>query len=550
MLSADTVLQGRYRIVSPIGQGGMGAVYEAVDERLDTVVALKETLFSDEKLRKQFEREARLLARMHHQALPRVSDHFNEGDGQFLVMQYIGGNDLAEMLAQRKGPFPPEEVLVWADQLCDALDYLHTQDPQIIHRDIKPQNLKLTTRGQIVLLDFGLAKGSTGQMSVVTTSASIFGYTPNYAPLEQVQGLGTDPRSDIYALAATLFHLITNTKPPDALSRASAIVNGLPDPLPPANHVNPQVSSAVADVLAKGMSQKRDDRFATANAMRDALRAAPGDPLGAAATVLIGGAAANANAGSVMSERATQLVGDRTSPLASPSGSEAQTLVAPDATSIPKPTSMSETATIVRPASGNRGSRMWLGAALLLVLIVGAAGGFYAYRARQQAQQNAPPTVESPAQPLGSDQPANGSPATSAQVDPAKTNESNVGKKAETTNQRAGTPKPSADKTETSKPTTVQPNLPPPPTHASDSNNSPSPAGPPPNPPFDPSRNPQGRQPGHPPGQGERPAVRTMPNGTRIVTQPDGTRIVTMPKGGTRVIPPGEGPGERRRKRP
>src|SRR6185369_10535719 len=221
MLTEGTILQSRYRIIRQLGQGGMGAVYEAVDERLDTTVALKETLFTDEKLRKQFEREARLLARLHHPALPRVSDHFNEGEGQFLVMQYIAGEDLAEMLTQRNAPFPQEEVLRWADQLCDALDYLHTQEPQIIHRDIKPQNLKLTARGQIVLLDFGLAKGSVGLMTAVTTSASIFGYTPNYAPLEQVQGLGTDARSDIYALAATLFHLLTNVKPPDALSRAA-----------------------------------------------------------------------------------------------------------------------------------------------------------------------------------------------------------------------------------------------------------------------------------------------------------------------------------------
>src|SRR5436305_11217919 len=127
MLSSGTILQARYRIIRQLGQGGMGAVYEAVDERLDTTVALKETLFSDEKLRKQFEREARLLARLHHPALPRVSDHFNEGDGQFLVMQYIAGQDLAEMLAQSTGPFPEEEILRWADQLCDALDYLHTQ---------------------------------------------------------------------------------------------------------------------------------------------------------------------------------------------------------------------------------------------------------------------------------------------------------------------------------------------------------------------------------------------------------------------------------------
>src|SRR6266700_2190614 len=265
MLAPETILQGRYRIVRQLGQGGMGAVYEAVDQRLDTIVALKETLFTDEKLRKQFEREARLLARMHHQALPRVSDHFNEGDGQFLVMQYIAGYDLAEMLAQRKGAFPQAEVLVWADQLCDALDYLHTQDPQIIHRDIKPQNLKLTARGQIVLLDFGLAKGSAGQMSIVTTSASIFGYTPNYAPLEQVQGLGTDARSDLYSLSATLYHLLTNVKPPDALSRAGAVVNGQPDPLPPASQVRSDVSAGLSNVLNKAMSQKRDDRFANAS---------------------------------------------------------------------------------------------------------------------------------------------------------------------------------------------------------------------------------------------------------------------------------------------
>src|SRR6202171_4714801 len=110
MLSAETVLQGRYRIVKQLGQGGMGAVYEAVDERLDTIVALKETLFADERLRKQFEREARLLARMHHPALPRVSDHFNEADGQFLVMQFIAGDDLAQMMAHKGGPFPPDQV--------------------------------------------------------------------------------------------------------------------------------------------------------------------------------------------------------------------------------------------------------------------------------------------------------------------------------------------------------------------------------------------------------------------------------------------------------
>jgi serine/threonine protein kinase len=546
MLAAGTILQERYRIVSQLGQGGMGAVYEAVDERLDTIVALKETLFSEEKLRKQFEREARLLARMHHQALPRVSDHFNEADGQFLVMQYIAGEDLAEMLTQRNGPFPQDEVLVWADQLCDALDYLHTQDPQIIHRDIKPQNLKLTARGQIVLLDFGLAKGSTGQMSVATTSVSIFGYTPNYAPLEQVQGLGTDPRSDIYALAATLFHLITNVKPPDALSRASAIVNGLPDPLTPANLVNGQVNGAVAAVLAKGMSQKRDDRFESASVMRNALRAASTGQFSAAETVLIGGAVVNANAGTEVSERATQLVGDRTSPF----GSEAQTLVGKDDTNIRQPVSVGEAATIVRGATSASRSRMWLGAVVLVVLIVGVVGAFYLYRTRQQAHQSTAPALESPTQSAGSDQPANGS-ASPGQIETAKTDDPNVDKKAET-RERGATSKQAADKTAPSKSTTVQSGNSSTASHddqrSSDRNSNSNSGTPPQTPPWDPTRNPQGRPPGTPPKPGDMPSVRTMPNGTRIVTQSDGTRIVTMPGGGTRVIPPGEKLNPRRRR--
>lgn len=558
MLAADTVLQGRYRIIRQLGQGGMGAVYEAIDERLDTTVALKETLFTDEKLRKQFEREARLLARMHHQALPRVSDHFNEGDGQFLVMQYIAGEDLSVMLAQKNGPFPQAEVLRWADQLCDALDYLHTQEPQIIHRDIKPQNLKLTARGQIVLLDFGLAKGSAGQMSVVTTSASIFGYTPNYAPLEQVQGLGTDPRSDIYALAATLFHLLTNVKPPDALSRASAIVNGLPDPLPFANQVTAQVDPAVAAVLSKGMSQKRDDRFPSAEAMREALRLAAENPLGAAATVLIGGTATNAGDGTITSEAATRLVADQTKPLSDPSpnslGSEAQTLVAKDATNVRNPTATGETATLVHPASRGRGSRAWLGAGLLLILIAAGAAGFYAYRARKQGQQNPSTATSSPAQPEPSQpaqtEPANGSQVDSAQVEPAKTTESKTAKKGDTSRRTATskTPEKAAD----NPPAKDQPPIPPSTAHdpGRDPNRDPNPKFPSSDDPrFDPFRNQRGRQQPHPPGTGQTPNVRVLPNGTRIVTQPDGTRIITGPKGRVQVIPPGDRPN-RKRERP
>lgn len=272
MLISGNILQNRYRIIRQLGAGGMGTVYEAVDERLDNTVALKECHFTDERLRKQFEREARLLARLRHSAMTRVIDHFSEGDGQFLVMDFIIGEDLSGMLQRRGRQFPPDEVLKWADQLLDALDYLHSQDPPVVHRDIKPQNLKLTAKGQIMLLDFGLAKGFAGQISRVTTSGSIFGYTPNYAPLEQIQGTGTDPRSDLYSLAATIYHMVTGVVPPDVLTRLTATTDGLPDPLRPANEVNPQVSAEVAAVLSRGMTIGRNQRLATAAEMQKSLR--------------------------------------------------------------------------------------------------------------------------------------------------------------------------------------------------------------------------------------------------------------------------------------
>lgn len=271
MLAPNTLLQNRYLIVRLLAQGGMGAIYEASDQRLGNTVALKETFFSDETLRHAFEREARLLARLRHPALPVVSDHFVEGNGQFLVMQFIPGNDLEQMLRHRGAPFPQNDVLVWADQLLDALDYLHTQEPPIIHRDIKPQNLKLTDRGQIILLDFGLAKGSPSQGTLATGGRSIFGYTPDYAPLEQIKAEGTDARSDLYSLAATLYTLLTGVTTPGALTRITAVASSQPDPLRPANEINPTLKPSVASVLMWAMAHDRNHRPASAAAMRQAL---------------------------------------------------------------------------------------------------------------------------------------------------------------------------------------------------------------------------------------------------------------------------------------
>ena len=265
------MLQNRYRIVKQLGKGGMGAVYEAVDQRLDITVALKETLTLDENIRKQFEQEARLLARLQHPALPRVSDHFAEEDRAFLVMQFIAGADLARIIYQQPGPFPRAQVVAWADQLLDALIYLHSQDRQVIHRDIKPHNLKLTATGQIALLDFGLAKTQQAEAST-TSSASFFGYTRQYSPLEQIQALSTGPHSDIYALGATLYHLLTGVKPADALSRAAAVANGQADPLKPANLIHATVGSEIAAILTKAMAQDPAHRYRSAAEFREALR--------------------------------------------------------------------------------------------------------------------------------------------------------------------------------------------------------------------------------------------------------------------------------------
>lgn len=270
-LVAGASLQQRYRVVRELGTGGMGAVYEAVDQRLDATVALKQTFSTDDRLRRQFEQEARLLAQLHHPCLPRVSDYFTEDGRAFLVMQFISGPDLAQILSQQAGPFPHQQVIAWADQLLDALIYLHERNRQIIHRDIKPHNLKLMANGRIALLDFGLAKTRGTDHSTTNSSHSIFGYTRRYSPPEQIRDLGTTPQSDIYALGATLYHLLTGVKPPDSLERAAAVANSEPDPLKRATDLNQVVDVDLSAVLNKAMALNAQDRFASAAEFREAL---------------------------------------------------------------------------------------------------------------------------------------------------------------------------------------------------------------------------------------------------------------------------------------
>jgi serine/threonine protein kinase len=205
-LPPNSLIQNRYLVVQLIGKGGMGEVYLAVDQRLGSAVAIKRTVFrEDEALGSAFEREAKILARLRHPVLPKVIDHFIETEGQFLVMEHISGDDLAKRLESAGKPFPLSWVMFWADQLLDALNYLHSHEPPIIHRDIKPQNLKLTDDNHVVLLDFGLSKDfDTSVQSEPAGSGSVVGYSPHFASMEQVRGTGTDARSDLYSLSTTL----------------------------------------------------------------------------------------------------------------------------------------------------------------------------------------------------------------------------------------------------------------------------------------------------------------------------------------------------------
>ncbi len=275
MIAPNTLLQNRYLIKRRLAQGGMGAVYIAEAVHLDNLtVAVKETFFTDDRLRQQFKREAALLARLRHPALPTVLDHFSENDGQFLVMEFIPGDDLAtlldERLEQTGEPFDWRTVMTWTDRLLDALNYIHTRTPPIIHRDIKPHNLKITPQGEIYLIDFGLSKQATTASR--SGGKSVHGYTMAYAPPEQIDSRGTDERSDLYSLGATLYHLLSGKPPLDAKVREEVVKLFMPDPLQPLHIANPQIPFAVAGLVAQAMAINREQRFPSASIMRQSLK--------------------------------------------------------------------------------------------------------------------------------------------------------------------------------------------------------------------------------------------------------------------------------------
>ncbi len=263
-LSENTLLNGRYRILGVVGRGGMGTVYRAEHTHLETIVAIKELNVSSQQneirdeLRHQFEREARILVKLSHPNLPRVSDSFIEDDRCFLVMDFVEGETLEEII-RRHAPYPLDirPVLRWGEQICNVLEYLHGQNPPIVFRDLKPANIMITKDQDIRLIDFGIARRFQAGAVHDTT---FFG-SPGYSPPEQYGHHQTDPRSDIYSLGATLHHTLSGRDP--ALT---------PFKHPPLQSLNPLVPSNLDDLVAHCLLIDPDDRYQTVFEVRQTLR--------------------------------------------------------------------------------------------------------------------------------------------------------------------------------------------------------------------------------------------------------------------------------------
>ncbi len=271
-LTAGQVLQQRYQILGVLGVGGMSAVYQARDLRFSNVTklcAVKEmvNLAPDPQLRaaavQNFEREANILATLSHAAIPKVYDYFSEHNRSYLVLEFVDGHDLEAHLSQQQGLLPSGEVLDWAIQLCDVLHYLHGYSPPVVFRDMKPSNVMLDKRNQIRLVDFGIAKVfQAGQKGTMIG-------TEGYSPPEQYRGVA-DPRGDIYALGATLHHLLTKQDP--RLEPPFSFHDR------PIKNANPQAPDGLVAVISRALEYEPDKRWASIDEMKHALVALRGAP--------------------------------------------------------------------------------------------------------------------------------------------------------------------------------------------------------------------------------------------------------------------------------
>lgn len=296
MLEVNQILQhGRYRILEQIGQDETGLSYQAYDNFLKANVALREISMSPEKgllHDKQgigYAKKAKKLTQIKHDSLLNVHDCFSEIDRQYLVLELVEGDLLSELIEKKKRQISLEEFIKWADQLLDAVSCLQNRIPSIIHSEIKPQNLQLTSNGRIKLLTFGIGKQNE-QQTQNPDSAEL-----SYLPLEQIwEGLDStskqfilrdyderservleqalDVRSDIYSVGATLYYVATGKRPIDALERSIDILEGKTDPLQPVSKLNPAIPAEISNIVMKAMEIKRENRFNSALTMQSILR--------------------------------------------------------------------------------------------------------------------------------------------------------------------------------------------------------------------------------------------------------------------------------------
>lgn len=262
-LEVGSLLQGRYRIEKELGRGGFGAVYRAWDNNLNRPCAVKENLEISPEAQRQFMREATVLANLSHPNLPRVTDYFLVPDqGQYLVMDFVEGEDLASRI-ERMGAVPVTQAVDWTREILDALVYLHNRQPPVVHRDIKPANIRVTPEGRAMLVDFGLVKMYDPGVKTTMGARAI---TPGYAPPEQYGRGSTDPRTDVYALGATLYYILTGRDPLESVQRMAG------EQMPSAIAVNPKLPARVSQTIERAMALEPGQRFQTADEFKNILK--------------------------------------------------------------------------------------------------------------------------------------------------------------------------------------------------------------------------------------------------------------------------------------
>lgn len=261
LLNVGDLIDRRYKVVKHIATGGMGAVYKGEDTRLQTVVAIKEMIdfFQTEEDKnyaiKRFREEALLLADLRHPNIPRVTDNFIENNKYYLTMDFVEGKSTEKIILENGGRGLPEKrVVEWGIQICDVLDFLHSRNPPIIYRDMKPSNVMICDDDNVMLVDFGIARHFSPRRP-----GTMIG-THGYAPPEQYKG-NTEPKSDIYALAATMHHLLTGNDP----------TKGVPFNFKPIRQLRPELSEGLERILVKALENLPDRRYNTAGEMKNEL---------------------------------------------------------------------------------------------------------------------------------------------------------------------------------------------------------------------------------------------------------------------------------------